>query len=198
MAKRFSASVWHAGLTAGALIALTAMSACGGAPPPPATPSQQAPATQGTRVSLTVRSVDQMAQLGSKLSDGGQYLLVGVTLKNETAGDVKFDLKDFLLRKKNAEGATTPVYEQGVEPEMDKAFIEQFGKESEQRLINPESPVHAGFEIEKVLIYNIPKNDGLDGWQLRYGPSDVVKELSGPDVKVTDHRIPAEPEQEGR
>lgn len=181
-------------LPTAACCALLAFSACGGPASAPATPEAQAP--QGPRVELQVNTVDQMAQLGPKISDGGQYVLIGVTLKNQTLGSVKFDPKDFLIRKKSAPGATAPAYEQGVEPDMTSAFTEQFGKESEMRLINPEASVHAGFEIQKVLIYNLPKNDTLEVWQLRYAPSNVVVDLQGPGVKITDHRVPVDPDAE--
>ncbi len=146
----------------------------------------EAAAPTGPVSNVKISRIDIHKKIGSKLSEGGQFVLTTVAIENISSADATYGPDLFFIRKKTT-GDETP-YEQAFESGMSKHFKEEFGKESLSYMLNLNTVIHPGFTVNKVIVFNLPEQDELSAWEVVYKPEEIVLPLDDPTIELVDHR----------
>jgi len=179
-------SKWMCVLLAG--LSTLLMAACGG----PAKPASEGPPPY----EISIKKVEQWSALGNQAPDG-QYVVVLLNIKNTSNATQNLAAWDFEIQ--NITTKPEEQYSQVTEAGIANPFFQAYGAETAKLLLDKAAHVvHPRMEVQRYVVYQLPKDAFLSRYQLYFKPQDLKMPLEGDDVEVTDHRdssdVPVEEE----
>jgi len=167
------------GILAGSLVTLSGCTGGG-------TDTQQE-AKKEAPLTMAVQQVDQVSKLEDRVPDG-QYLVTKLSLKNNTNTNIPLAPDDFSLQ--NITNSEKDRYSQPAEKGMSIAFGAVYGPDKKSKLMDLDaSNLYPRMQIERYLVFMVPLEADLNGYQIFYKPGSVSVPLVKPEVTViNDHR----------
>lgn len=154
-------------------------------------------------VEMRVVQVDQYTRLGDKKADG-QYVVARIMLKNVSSESIMMSPAQWKL--KNVAGPEEDQYSQPPERGMTPGFVKVYGAENKDKVVDyAASTIHPQLEVERYLVFLLPRNATLEDYVLVYTPpggggaspfggggaagkKPGEARLAGPDSLVNDYR----------
>jgi len=148
-------------------------------------------AAEKTTADIKISQVQQYLKLGRKTTPGGQYVVLGIVLKNDTNEEIPIKLEGFSLRKKSS-SKDTNVYHIKPETKLTSAYKQTFGRENAEKSFDKDKTVRPGFSFPQDLIFILPENSDVNNYELIYKPFDLTLPLNNSAITIIDKREHAE------
>ena len=148
-----------------------------------------APAQQEVLAPFEVRinKVELTPKLGTKVAEGGKYVVVTFDVENTSNGDFNLNYEEFKIRNITENAAEQ--YQQGVEWVTEADYVAEFGLDRKGKLLGKADLVHPRFKLERSLIFKLPFDADTAQYELYHAPLKLAFPLVSESTEVVDLTI---------